>query len=157
MFYIDQLRNPSFPIGLVRPQIIKSLVIVHFYIIILVHDVVINNYQLFYSHENVVQKHQKNENSMFFSWFLDKVWEMWAIFLFQNIFNVAALLLIRFWRWAHWTITKLSINHSLKTKSGFIVRSIETSLGRWPLLVAVISVDAYPFWLYQTWPATLRI
>ena len=67
MFYIDQLRNPSFTIGLVRPQIIKSSVIVHFYIIILVHDAVINNYQLFYSHENVVQKHEKNENSMFFS------------------------------------------------------------------------------------------
>ena len=33
----------------------------------------------------------------------------------------------------------------VKTESGFIVRSIETGLGRWTLVVAVISVDAYPF------------
>ena len=37
----------------------------------------------------------------------------------------------------------------VKTKSGFIVRSVETDLGtdlgRWILVVAVISVDAYPF------------
>ena len=33
----------------------------------------------------------------------------------------------------------------VKTESGFIVRSIETGLGRWTLAVAVISVDAYPF------------
>ena len=32
-----------------------------------------------------------------------------------------------------------------KTESGFIVRSVETGLGRWTLVVAVISVDAYPF------------
>ena len=32
-----------------------------------------------------------------------------------------------------------------KTESGFIVRSIETSLERWTLVVAVINVDAYPF------------
>ena len=46
----------------------------------------------------------------------------------------------------------------VKTKSGFIVRSVETGLGRWTLVVAVISVDAYPFfWLSQNWPVTLRI
>ena len=33
----------------------------------------------------------------------------------------------------------------LKTESGFIFRSVETGLGRWTLVVAVISVDAYPF------------
>ena len=33
----------------------------------------------------------------------------------------------------------------VKTESGFIVKSVETGLGRWTLLVAVISVDAYPF------------
>ena len=33
----------------------------------------------------------------------------------------------------------------VKTESGFIVRSIETDLGRWTLVVALISVDAYPF------------
>ena len=33
----------------------------------------------------------------------------------------------------------------LKTESGFIVRSVETSLGRLVLVVAVISVDDYPF------------
>ena len=33
----------------------------------------------------------------------------------------------------------------VKTESGFIVRSVETGLGRWTLVVAVISVDAYPF------------
>ena len=32
-----------------------------------------------------------------------------------------------------------------KTESGFIVRSVETGLGRWMLVVAVISVDVYPF------------
>ena len=33
----------------------------------------------------------------------------------------------------------------VKTESGFIVRSVETGLGRWTLVVAVISVDPYPF------------
>ena len=32
-----------------------------------------------------------------------------------------------------------------KTESGFIVRSVETGLGKWMLVVAMISVDAYPF------------
>ena len=32
-----------------------------------------------------------------------------------------------------------------KTKSDFIIRSIETGLGRWSLVVAVISVDTHPF------------
>ena len=33
----------------------------------------------------------------------------------------------------------------LKTKSDFILRSVETSLERQALVVAVISVDDYPF------------
>ena len=33
----------------------------------------------------------------------------------------------------------------VKTESCFIVRSVETGLGRWTLVVPVISVDAYPF------------
>ena len=33
----------------------------------------------------------------------------------------------------------------VKTESGFIVGSIETGLGGWALVVAVISLDAYPF------------
>ena len=33
----------------------------------------------------------------------------------------------------------------VKTESGFIVRSVETGIGRWTLVVAVISVDVYPF------------
>ena len=33
----------------------------------------------------------------------------------------------------------------VKTESGFIVRSVETGLGRLTLVVAVISLDAYPF------------
>ena len=33
----------------------------------------------------------------------------------------------------------------IKTESDVFVRSVETSLGRWTLVVAVISVDAYPF------------
>ena len=32
----------------------------------------------------------------------------------------------------------------VKTESGLIVRSVETGLGRWTLVVAVIIVDAYP-------------
>ena len=33
----------------------------------------------------------------------------------------------------------------VKIESGFIVKSVETSLHRWTLVVAVISVDAYSF------------
>ena len=33
----------------------------------------------------------------------------------------------------------------VKTESGFIVRSVETGLGRRTLIVPVISVGAYPF------------
>ena len=33
----------------------------------------------------------------------------------------------------------------VKTESGFIVRSVETGLEKWTLVVAVISVDVYPF------------
>ena len=33
----------------------------------------------------------------------------------------------------------------VKTESDFIVRSVETGLRRWMLVVAVISVDSYPF------------
>ena len=33
----------------------------------------------------------------------------------------------------------------VKSESGFIVRSVESGLGRRTLLVDVISVDAYPF------------
>ena len=33
----------------------------------------------------------------------------------------------------------------VETESGFIVRSVETGLGRSTLVVAVISVDTYPF------------
>ena len=38
----------------------------------------------------------------------------------------------------------------VKTESGFIVRSVETGLGRRTLVVAVISVDAYPLFFSQT-------
>ena len=33
----------------------------------------------------------------------------------------------------------------VKTESDFIVRSVQTGLGRWTLVVALISFDAYPF------------
>ena len=33
----------------------------------------------------------------------------------------------------------------VKTKSDFIVRSVETGSGRWTLVAAMISVGAYPF------------
>ena len=33
----------------------------------------------------------------------------------------------------------------VKTESDFIVRWVKTGLGRWTLVVAVISVEAYPF------------
>ena len=46
----------------------------------------------------------------------------------------------------------------LKTKSDFIVRSVETGLGRSVMLVvAVIGIDAYPTLVSQTWPVTLKI
>ena len=37
----------------------------------------------------------------------------------------------------------------VKTESGFIVRSVETGSGRWTLVVAVISVDAYSFLVFS--------
>ena len=37
----------------------------------------------------------------------------------------------------------------VKTESDFIVRSVETSLGRCLLVVAVISVDACPFLIFS--------
>ena len=33
----------------------------------------------------------------------------------------------------------------VKTESDFIDRSVETGIGRWTLVVTVISVDAYPY------------
>lgn len=47
------------------------------------YDAVINNYQLLNSYGNLVQKHGKNGNTMFFSWFLDKVWVMSSDFPFS--------------------------------------------------------------------------
>ena len=38
----------------------------------------------------------------------------------------------------------------VKTKCGFFVRSVETGLGRLMLVIAGISVDAYPFWFSET-------
>ena len=37
----------------------------------------------------------------------------------------------------------------VKTGSGFIVKSVETGLGRKTLVVAVISVDAYPLLFFS--------
>ena len=37
----------------------------------------------------------------------------------------------------------------VKTESDFIVRLVETALGRWTLVVVVISVDAYPFFAFS--------
>ena len=37
----------------------------------------------------------------------------------------------------------------VKTESGFIVRSVETGLGRQTLVVAVIGVDAYPILFFS--------
>ena len=45
----------------------------------------------------------------------------------------------------------------VKTESGFIVRPVETGLGRWMLVVVVISVDAYPFLAFSDLTVTLRI
>ena len=38
--------------------------------------------------------------------------------------------------------------NGLFVRSGFIVRSVETGLERCALVVAVISVDAYPFFVF---------
>ena len=44
------------------------------------------------------------------------------------------------------TSTILALHIGLvKTESDFTVRLVETNFGRWTLVVAVISVDAYPF------------
>ena len=37
----------------------------------------------------------------------------------------------------------------VKTESGFIVISVETGLGRWALVVAAISVNAYSFLVFS--------
>ena len=37
----------------------------------------------------------------------------------------------------------------VKTESDFIVRSVKTGLGRWMLVVAVISVDVFPFFTFS--------
>ena len=60
----------------------------------------------------------------------------------------------------HWLARTPSFLIGLvKTAFDFVVRSVETGWGRWMLVVAVISVDAYPFffWLSQIWPVTLRM
>ena len=56
------------------------------------HDAVINNHQLFYSYENLVQKHEKRGNTIFFSWFSYLVWKWEVILLFQHIINADALM-----------------------------------------------------------------
>ena len=45
----------------------------------------------------------------------------------------------------------------VKTESGFIVRSVETGLGRWTLVVAVISVDVYPFLAFSDLTCHLEV
>ena len=37
----------------------------------------------------------------------------------------------------------------VKTESDFFVRSVETGLGRWTMVVAVSSVDTYSFWIFS--------
>ena len=37
----------------------------------------------------------------------------------------------------------------VKTEFGFIVRSVETGLGRWTVVVAMVSVDAYAFLVFS--------
>ena len=44
----------------------------------------------------------------------------------------------------------------VKTESGFIVRSVETGLGRWTLVVAVISVDTYPVLAFSSLTSDLN-
>ena len=64
-------------------------------------------------------------------------------------FNVGKTQLVSFDRSDN-NAMKLSLPIGLvKTESGFIIRSVETGLGRWTLVVAVISVDAYPFFWYS--------
>ena len=44
----------------------------------------------------------------------------------------------------------------VKTESGFIVKSVETGLGRWTLVVALISVDTYPFLAFSDMTCHLK-
>ena len=41
----------------------------------------------------------------------------------------------------------LRVARCIKTECGFIVTSVETGLGKWVLVVAVVSVDAHPFFV----------
>ena len=45
----------------------------------------------------------------------------------------------------------------VKTESEIVVRSVETGLRRWVLVVVVIVLMLNLFWPSQTWPVTLRI
>ena len=47
-------------------------------------DKVIINYQLFMHWKNLVQKHEKNEQTMLFLWFFNKIWEMNGNFYFSE-------------------------------------------------------------------------
>ena len=44
----------------------------------------------------------------------------------------------------------------VKSEPDFIVRAVETALGTWMLVVAVISVDAYPFLAFSDQPCDLE-
>ena len=44
----------------------------------------------------------------------------------------------------------------VKIESNFIVRPVETGLGRWTLVVAVISVDVYPFLAFSDLTSHLK-
>ena len=45
----------------------------------------------------------------------------------------------------------------VKTESDFIVSSVETGLGRWTLVIAMISVGTYPFLAFSDLTCHLRI
>ena len=60
-----------------------------------------------------------------------------AIFLFQHIINVDALLLIRFWRWACWTMTEFSTNHILIMMK--VIRNINNII-QWMILMILMII-----------------
>ena len=67
------------PCSFIRPQLIESLVIVHF--CVMRDALIIINY---FPVKSFVQKHEKNEETKFFSWFYSKLGKWVALLFFSK-------------------------------------------------------------------------
>ena len=72
------------------PWLVDSLVIVRFYVINKMRDVLIINYQLILYQEKFVQKEKKGNSCFFLDIFWKKIEKCMALFFFQQIISVDA-------------------------------------------------------------------